>query len=118
MKSIVKYFLLFLLLLGTGRAHASHIYGADFYYTHIIGNSYVVTLVLYGDCSNTGSFSSLPNISPQVVVTKNGAVTHTLSLNIQAPANGVEVSPVCPAQLNNTACASPPGTLVGVKKFT
>ncbi|RYE22511.1 MAG: T9SS type B sorting domain-containing protein [Sphingobacteriales bacterium] len=51
MKPAIRYCLLLLLLLLSARARATHIFGADFYYTHIFGNTYKLTLDVYGDCN-------------------------------------------------------------------
>lgn len=95
-------------------AKASHIFGADLYYTHVSGNTYTITMAFYGDCSGS-AFPSLPGNSPQMEIFNNNVLTQTTTLNIQTPTNGVEVSPVCPAQLSSTTCNG--GTVPGVKKF-
>lgn len=93
---------------------ATHIYGADLFYTWVSGNTYNVTLNVYGDCSGS-SFPALTNATAQVTVF-NGSTTYTnLTLICQSPVTGVEVTPVCPSQINNTVCNS--GSLPGVKKF-
>lgn len=97
-------------------AQASHIYGADLYYTHVSGNTYTVSMVLYGDCSGA-IFSSLSSSSPRVDVYNGSSYITTLSLSIQNPTAGVEVTPVCPSQINNTKCSSPSNTIPGIKKF-
>lgn len=117
MKKAVKYCLLVLLLLAASRTNANHIYGVDFYYTHVSGNTYTVTLIVYGDCKDTNAFRNLPINTPVVEIYRNGSFSSNLILSAQAPANGVEVTPVCPAQANNTFCSTPRGTLPGVTKF-
>lgn len=99
------------------KVNASHFYGADFFYTHVTGNTYKVTLVAYGDCDGS-AFSTFPSSSPTVIVTDQVFYTSNITLSIQSPTSGTEVTPVCPSQLSNTKCASPSGTLPGVKKFT
>jgi hypothetical protein len=106
-----------LLAMVAGRAHASHIYGADFFYTYVSGTTYTVTLVVYGDCGGT-VFPSLPTSTPEVRVFNGTTLTQTVSLTAQAPTAGVEVTPVCPSQLSNTNCVNPAGTVPGVKRFT
>jgi gliding motility-associated-like protein len=94
-------------------ASASHLFGADFHYTYVSGNTYNVVLDVYGDCSGS-AFPNLPSSIPQVQVFNNLALYTTFNLNLTGP--GVEVSPVCPAQINNTTCNG--GMIPGVKKFT
>ncbi|HEY0110169.1 MAG TPA: SprB repeat-containing protein, partial [Fibrella sp.] len=101
-------------LLGTaGTARASHFYGADLFYTHVSGNTYQVSFVVYGDCSGS-AFPLLQGGAPQVEV-YNGTQLHTtLTLSQNGP--GVEVTPVCPSQVNNTTCNG--GSVPGVKRYT
>ncbi len=113
----VKYCLLLLMVLLAGRAKANHIYGVDFYYTYVAGNTYTVTLIVYGDCKDTNAFRNLPVNTPVVEIYRNGSFSSNLILSAQAPVNGVEVTPVCAAQANNTFCSTPRGTLPGVTKF-
>lgn len=109
----LSFILSFLLVNKVSKA--SHFYGADFYYSHVIGNTYKVYLVVYGDCSGT-SYPSFPGSQPQVVVYNNGNSYDTLTLTIQAGSN-VEVTPVCDNQINNTVCSNPLSTIPGVKRF-
>mgnify|MGYP000326954463 CR=1 FL=1 len=103
-----------LLLLLPAKSNATHIYGADLYYTHVTGNTYTVTLNVYGDCAGS-AFPNLQNANAQVTVYNGTNLFTTLTLLIQNPTTGTEVTPVCPSQINNTACNN--GTLPGVKKF-
>lgn len=109
-------FILFAFLC-TLQAKATHIYGADFYYTYAGGTTYTVTLVVYGDCSGS-AFSSLSSSTPTVQLYNGSSLITTQNLVLQAPTAGVEVTPVCSAQLSNTNCVSSTGTIPGVKKFT
>ena len=95
-------------------ASASHFYGADFFYQHISGNTYQVSLVVYGDCSGS-AFPNLEGSSAQVLVLENDIAQITMDLLKSSPA--VEVTPVCPAEINNTACKNPFTTLPGVMKY-
>ncbi|NBX27267.1 MAG: hypothetical protein EBR55_03310 [Chitinophagia bacterium] len=112
---VLSLFLLLNCLLSNISTKASHFYGADFYYSHVIGNTYKVYLVVYGDCSGT-SFPSFPGSTPEVIVYNNGNPFDTLTLSIQAGSN-VEVTPVCNNQINNTVCSNPLSTVPGVKRF-
>lgn len=108
--------LAFIFLLSLPQAKASHIFGGDFFYTHLSGNTYRITLVLYGDCSGS-AFTSLPTSVPRVVIYKGASFQDSLLLQNTGPYNGVEVSPVCPSELGNTTCNTG-GYLPGVKQFT
>jgi len=118
MKRLRLFLLLFACLFFIAqKAEASHLYGGDLFYTHVSGTTYTVTLVLYGDCGGS-SFPSLPGATATINVYNGVTSVTTMTLICQAPTNGVEVTPVCPAQLSNTNCASSSGTIPGVKKFT
>lgn len=112
-----RLFLLLVILMCAGYAKATHIYGADFYYTYVSGNTYTVTLVVYGDCSGS-AFNSLSSSTPTVELYNGTSFVSSQNLIIQAPTAGIEVTPVCSAQLSNTNCVSTTGTIPGVKKFT
>lgn len=97
-------------------AHANHLFGGELFYTAISGNTYKVTMILYGDCSNgTGAFANLPLNQPEVDVFNGTTYIQTLSLSLQG--TGTEVSPVCPDEAANTACVNPSNPIPGVKKF-
>jgi gliding motility-associated-like protein len=108
---------LVLLLLSFAKANANHLFGGEIFYTNVSGNTYKITLVLYGDCSTTSitAFDALPTATPVVEVYNGTSLVSTLTLTAQA-GSGVNVSPVCPDEINNTTC-TPFGTLPGVKKF-
>jgi gliding motility-associated-like protein len=98
-------------------AYANHLFGGELFYTHVGGNTYQVTMILYGDCGNTtGSFASLPAAQPTVEVYNGSAFVQMLTLTGQ-PGSGVDVSPVCPDEANNTKCVNINNPLPGVKKF-
>lgn len=110
--------LLCLLLAFRLPAHANHLFGGELFYTYISGNTYTVTMILYGDCgsSSAAAFAGLPTATPQVEVYNGTSLIQTLSLAPQ-PGSGVDVSPVCPDEINNTKCVNPNNLLPGVKKF-
>lgn len=113
--TIKRFFFLLALIFIAKPASATHIYGADLFYTHVSGNTYTVTLVVYGDCSGA-AFSNLIGASASVDVYNGSSLYTTITLLQQSPTNGTEVTPVCASQINNTVCNG--GTLPGVKKFT
>lgn len=106
----------FLLILGFAQANASHILGGEIFYTYVSGTTYRVSMILYGDCSGVATtFAALSTATPEVQIYNGTALITTLYLQPQ-PGSGVNVSPVCPDEINNTNC-TPNGTLPGVKKF-
>jgi gliding motility-associated-like protein len=108
----VTFLFVFLLSLS---AKASHIFGVDFYYSHVSGNTYKVYLVAYGDCSGS-AFSTFATSTPQVKVYNGSTYFNQLNLSVLDPA-GTEVTPVCPSQAGNTTCSNPSSTIPGIKKF-
>ncbi|MFI5195855.1 MAG: gliding motility-associated C-terminal domain-containing protein [Chitinophagales bacterium] len=92
----------------------------DLYYTWISGNNYQITAVIFGDCTNIspGSvFSLLSTASPEICIFRGNINVATISLNIQSPTAGVDITPVCPGQVGNTQCENPGSTIPGIKKF-
>ena len=115
--SLVLRRLLFFILLTSGfNSFASHIVGIDLFYTYISGDTYQITLVAYGDCAGS-AFSSLPTGAPVVCVYNGNTSVGSVTLAIQAPTNGVEITPVCPADASLTQCTSLSYTIPGIKKF-
>lgn len=89
---------------------ASHMMGADISYTCLGGNQYQISLNVYRDCDGIA-------VSTNYDVTVSSAscgVTQTLTLN-QASSTGIEVSPLCAAQLSQSTCNG--GTLPGVQQY-
>ena len=123
MKNIHKIFrsiiIAFLLLLTSTGSYASHILGMDLYYTWVSGNTYKITAILYGDCSPSSytAFSTLPSSSPQICIYRGSTYITTIGLTIQAPTAGVDITPVCPADVGHTQCENMSSTIPGIKKF-
>lgn len=103
-----------LLCFAGGKARATHLYGADFYYTHVSGNTYTVSLAVYGDCAGQ-IFYTLANATPEVEIYNNGSLWGGMTLFLTGP--GVEVTPVCPEDANNTACWNTASSIPGVKRY-
>jgi len=111
----VYLILLSLVFITSGfRANASHIYGADFYYQFVSGNTYKISLVIYGDCGGA-QFPSLTGATPQVLILESGVQKASINLSQQGP--GVEVTPVCSSLIGSTNCSNLNATLKGVKRF-
>lgn len=108
-----------IVLMGIG-ARASHIVGADLYYKWISGNTYEITVNLYGDCgpSSAGAFSTLPTSRPHVCIYNGSTSVGAVDLNIIAPTTGKEITPVCPRDSSLTQCTNPAYAIPGIKRFT
>jgi gliding motility-associated-like protein len=113
---------LFLLLIGMQcfsiTASANHLFGGELYYTYISGNTYNITMILYGDCgsSSAQAFAGLPTAQPEVELYNGANFIQTITLQPQ-PGSGIDVSPVCPDEVNNTQCVNINNPIPGVKKF-
>lgn len=116
---LIRLSLVLMCLFATKSTFASHIVGADLYYTWITGNNYRVTVVLYGDCgpSSAGAFANLPTAQPQVCVYDGATLLATLACTINAPSAGVEITPVCPDSLSRSQCVNTSNSIPGIKKF-
>ena len=123
MKYTARYFvvnlLTVLLLAISGNVYASHIVGLDLYYTHLSGSTYKITLIAYGDCgpASSGAFASLPAAAPVVCVYNGSTSVASVTLAIQAPSTGVEITPVCHADSLLTQCTNTSYAIPGIKKF-
>ncbi len=108
-----------MLLVASPKANASHLYGMDLSYRWLRDSTYQITLTAFGDCAPSGasSFATLPSAAPLICIFNGGTYLTSISLAIQAPTAGVEVTPVCDADTANTQCHSTTSTLPGVKKF-
>lgn len=107
--------LLLLLVVASRAAHANHVSGADFFYTHLSDSTYKISLWIYGNCASVPIFNTLNGGAPQVVVKRNGSTVTTLTL-AQVGA-GVEVTPVCAAEQNNTQCKNVTNTIPGITRY-
>ena len=115
-----KFLTACLLLLLSFSARASHIVGADLSYAWLGGNLYKITLTAYGDCGSaalTTAFSTLPTAVPKICIYNGNTFVSSINLTIQPPSTGVEITPVCPADLLHTQCTSTAFTIPGIKKF-
>lgn len=115
MKTLFKVWVGCFMLLCVNHARATHIYGGQLSYTHVSGNVYNIVLTLYGDCSATNS-AFLPGQSPRVRLYRGTQFEQYLFLP-EDSSQRKEVSPVCPEDVNNTACKSPTGTLPGAMRY-
>ena len=97
-------------------SYASHLVGMDLQYTHVSGNTYKVILTAYGDCSG-GSYYTFSSSSPTIYVWNGNTYVDQFSLDLQAPTDGIEITPVCPADIGNTTCTNPSAPIPGITKF-
>ncbi len=112
--AIGKLVILLLLMSISLSSRATHIYGADLFYTHLSGNTYRITLNVYGDCGGA-AFPSLSSASAVVNIFNGNSSAGSVTLALQNPSAGVEVTPVCPSV--SSICVSPTSSIPGVKKF-
>jgi len=108
-----------LLLHGTG-SYANHLVGMDFHYTYVSGNTYTITLIAYGDCGSaatTSAFGLLSSSTPRIYIYNADTYIDSINLTIVPPTAGVEITPVCPADLLLTQCTDLSYTIPGIKKF-
>ncbi len=113
--------LLVFFVLATGVCRANHLVGMDMFYTHVSGYTYKVTLIAYANCGSAGSgsaYSALPTNTPAVHIYNGSSYLTTINLSIEPPSTGVEITPVCPADLLLTQCTNLSYTIPGIKKFT
>jgi len=99
---------------------ANHLVGMDLFYTWISGNTYKITLIAYGDCGSaatTPAFAALSTNAPEVYIYNGSTFVATINLAIQAPTAGVEITPVCPADISLTQCTDISYAIPGIKKF-
>jgi len=117
-KPIKRLFIILLLFTGN-EAYATHIVGLELRYTFVSGNTYNITLVVYGDCgpASSSAFSTLPTAAPQVCIYDGNTSISSVALAIQPPSAGVEITPVCPADINLTQCTNTSYVIPGIKKF-
>ena len=114
------FLLLFIVLtFASARSYASHILGMDLYYTWVSGNTYKITAILYGDCSpaSYSAFSTLSAAAPVICVYRGSTYVTSVTLAIQAPTAGVDITPVCPSEVGHTQCENTSSTIPGIKKF-
>jgi gliding motility-associated-like protein len=118
-KSVIKNFfsaaLLLFFITTCATSRASHIFGGELLYTHISGNTYKITLTVYGDCSASADIFNTLYASTPTIYVFNGKTTIPDTMFLNPEELGTEVSPVCPSQKNNTRCNG--GSLPGVRKF-
>ena len=100
-------------LLSVNNSFATHIYGGDLTYAWLSGNTYNVKLTLYGDCAGD-AYPRLRSSAPQIRILRNTSNMGILTLVLDTTTIE-EVTPVCKAEANNTACKG--GTIPGIVRY-
>ena len=103
----------FFLVLSVG-AKANHINGIDLGYTWVSGNTYKVTLTVYGNCGST-TFHSLDTARPVICVFDSSHYDTSITLTLSGPS--VNVSNVCPRDTDSTTCTNTAYSIPGTKRF-
>ncbi|HZF99369.1 MAG TPA: GEVED domain-containing protein, partial [Chitinophagales bacterium] len=113
MGKLLRCSLFFVALTGffVNRATASHMMGADIWYTYVSPNQYEVTLTFYKDCN--GFVDMGPTITIGASSVSCGQTLSSITLDAVVMDN--EVSPLCPSQLSQSSCNG--GTLPGVLQY-
>ncbi len=106
-----------LLLLPQLKSYASHILGTELTYTNVTGNTYKLTMTIYGSCSPSSApaFSTLPYASPQICIYDGSTYVMSANLTIQSPDSGIEVTSLCAG--DTSQCTNTTSTKPGVMKF-
>lgn len=97
------------------KAKADAISAAELFYHYNNTGSYTVTLNVYQGCS---SVSTLSSATPAIKIYKNGILFQTINLDIQPPASGINITPVCNSYADSTTCDNPTSTIPGLLKFS
>lgn len=106
---------LILLLAAYTHAYADHVLGGELRYEYISGNTYKVSITMYGECSGS-TFTHLKNAEPRVSITNEKGALSTLILTEEVDKRE-EITNVCPAEVMNTTCKNPSGTIPGTTRF-
>lgn len=114
--------MLLVLCTFTYRSVASHLLGGEIGYEYVstAGNvqTYRVTLSLFSDCSSTSAaLPLLIGADPIVSLYNNNALVQSVNLSYQAALSDVEITPVCPDEVNNTACTNINNPIPGIKRY-
>jgi gliding motility-associated-like protein len=100
----MKKILLFILLLTPFLGRAGHVGGIDLFYTHLTGNTYRVTMIVYGNCGDS-EFPKLYDLNPQIDVIDSIARTKFTTMELKLHADSVSnASPYCPRYADSTNC--------------
>lgn len=74
--------LLFILLVGLNRSSATHIVGGELVYTHLSGNQYAITLIVYRDC--LGGQAPFDNPASVGIFNSSGTLVQNISIGLDS----------------------------------
>lgn len=96
---------------------ASHISSAILTYAHVSGNTYKVTLQLYGNCGTASHacFTTLSTAVPQICLFNGSTYETSFNLTIDSPKAGIFATQICPGDV--TQCTDPASTIPGQVLF-
>ena len=94
----------------SNQANATHFAGADFNYTCVGPNTYLITFNLFRDCSGAGAPTSA-----SVTFSSPCGADINVNLTLQNPPIGTEVSQLCAASIGNSTCNG--GPLPGMQQY-
>ena len=115
LKIFKRVILLFVVLSFFFGAKANHINGIYLQNNWVSGNTYNVVLTVYGNCGST-TFHSLDTSRPVICVFDSSHYDTSITLTLTTPA--VNVSNVCPSDMDSTTCTNLASAIPGTKKFT
>ncbi len=117
--TIRKSLLVLLLTIFCQHAFASHIVGMDLFYTWVVGNTYKITLVVYGSCGlpSRAAFGTLSGGTPQICIFQDTVFVGSTTLSVVAPDSGLLINQICTAYADSTECSNTASTIPGIKKF-
>jgi hypothetical protein len=86
--SVLRWILLFVLMLTSQSTFATHSAGADIKYKYLSGNQYEITVTFYRDCGGVAE----PNSVTVNCKSQNGNFNFNATANKIAGANGQEIT--------------------------
>lgn len=113
----MKKILLFILLLTPFLSRAGHVGGIDLFYTHLNGNTYRVTMIVYGNCGDS-EFPKLYDLNPQIDVIDSITRTKFKTMELNLWTDSVSnASPYCQRYADSTNCKYPSSVYQGYTRF-
>jgi len=107
---LLAFFVLSLSWLAPTDTYATHVSGGEITYENIGGDTFIITMTLYRDCSGI----DMGNGNKTVRISSSCTTPQNLTVILQNP-GGTEVSQICPAQISNSSCNG--GSLPGMQKY-
>lgn len=109
-------------LLFSKSVNASHLLGGEIGYVFVSStgttSTYKVVLKFFSDCSSTSAaLPLLIGADPRVALYNGANLVSSQNLVYNAALSDVEITPVCPDEVNNTKCTNPNNPLPGIKLY-